>query len=85
LCRASQIAVAYWYNGDADTAIAQLNKALPYEPTNADTLFNLGIVKWQGKKDAKGAVAAWQKLLEANPGHPNRDKVQQLIAQLQAN
>lgn len=77
---------AYWYKGDADTAIAQFNKVLALAPTKADTLFNLGIVKWQGKKDAEGAIAAWQKLLEANPGYPNKDKVQQLIAEaLQGN
>ena len=79
----TDLGTAYWYSGNADTAIAQFNKALSYDPNKADTLFNLGIVKWQGKKDAKGAVAAWQKLLEANPGYPNKDKVQQLIAQAQ--
>jgi tetratricopeptide (TPR) repeat protein len=80
----TDLGTAYWYKGDADTAIAQFNKALSIEPTKADTLFNLGIVKWQGKKDAQGANAAWQKLLDTNPDYPNRDNVQQLIAQVQA-
>jgi len=81
----TDLGTAYWYNGDADTAITQFNKALTYDPAKADTLFNLGIVKWQGKKDAKGAVAAWQKLLDTNPGYANKEKVQQLIAQAQGN
>lgn len=81
----TDLGTAYWYSGDADTAIAQFDKALTYDATKADTLFNLGIVKWQGKKDAKGAIAAWQKLLDTNPGYANRDKVQQLIAQTQGN
>lgn len=81
----TDLGTAYWYNGDADTAIAQFNKALAYDPAKADALFNLGIVEWQGKNDAKGAVAAWQKLLDANPGYANKEKVQQLIAQAQGN
>jgi cytochrome c-type biogenesis protein CcmH/NrfG len=77
----TDLATAYWYVGDADTAIAEFNKALAYEPTKPDTLFNLGIVKWQGKRDAAGAVAAWQKLLDTNPAYDNKDKVLALIAQ----
>jgi len=79
----TDLGTAYWYNGDADAAIAQFNRALSYDPTKADTLFNLGIVEWQGKKNGKDAVAAWQKLLEANPAYSNREQVQQLIAQAQ--
>lgn len=56
---------------------------LPYDPKKADTLFNLGIVKWQGKKDGPGAVAAWKKLLETNPAYPGEDAVLQLMAQAQ--
>jgi cytochrome c-type biogenesis protein CcmH/NrfG len=77
----TDMATAIWYAGDADTAITEFNKSLSYEPTKANTLFNLGIVKWQGKMDIPGAVAAWQKLLEANPNYPGREKVQELIAQ----
>jgi len=81
----TDLGTAFWYSGNADTAISEFNKALSYEPTKADTLLNLGIVEWQGKKDAKAALAAWNKLLEANPGYVNKDKVQQLIAQAQGN
>ena len=52
-------------------------------PLKADTLFNLGIVKWQGKKDGPGAVAAWKKLLETNPAYPDKEAVLQLMAQAQ--
>jgi cytochrome c-type biogenesis protein CcmH/NrfG len=79
----TDLGTAYWYNGDADTAIAQFQKSLSYEPTKPDTLFNLGIVEWQGKKDSRKAVAAWQKLLDANPAYDNKQKVLQLIAQVQ--
>lgn len=77
----TDMATAIWYAGDADTAIAEFNKSLSYEPTKANTLFNLGIVKWQGKMDIPGAIAAWQKLIETNPHYEGKEKVEELIAQ----
>jgi cytochrome c-type biogenesis protein CcmH/NrfG len=77
----TDFATAIWYTGDADTAIAEFNTALSYEPNKANTLFNLGVVKWQGKMDINGAVAAWQKLLDTNPNYENKPKVLEMIAQ----
>lgn len=77
----TDLATAYWYMGNADKAIEQFNKSLSYEPTKADTLFNLGIVKWQGKMDVDGAVATWQKLLDTNPTYENKQKVLELMAE----
>jgi len=77
----TDMATAYWYSGDADTAIAEFKKSLSYEPNKANTLFNLGIVEWQGKMDINGAVATWQKLLDTNPNYEAKDKVLDLIAQ----
>jgi len=79
----TDMATAYWYMGNADTAIEQFNQVLASDPNNANTLFNLGVVKWQGKMDVQGAVASWQKLLATNPKYENRDKVEQLIAEAQ--
>jgi len=77
----TDMATAYWYMGNVDSSIAEFNKALSYEPNKPNALFNLGVVKWQGKMDVNGAVATWQKLLDTNPTYENRDKVEQLIAQ----
>lgn len=77
----TDMATAYWYTGNVDGAIAEFNKALTYDPNKANTLFNLGIVKWRGKMDIDGAVAAWQKLLETNPNYEGKDKVLDMIAQ----
>lgn len=77
----TDMATAYWYSGNAEGAIVEFDKALKYEPNSANALFNLGIVKWQGKMDAQGAVAVWQKLLDTNPNYEGKEKVQQLIAQ----
>ncbi len=43
------------------------------------TLFNMGVVKWQGKGDPKGAVAAWEQLLKTNPDYPEKARVLELI------
>jgi TPR repeat protein len=39
----TDMGTAYWFMGNADTAIAEFNKALTYTPNNANTLFNLGL------------------------------------------
>ena len=75
----TDMATAYWYMGNADTAIAEFNKSLSYEPNKPNTLFNLGLVKWQGKMDINGAVADWEKLLATNPNYEGKDKVEQMI------
>jgi cytochrome c-type biogenesis protein CcmH/NrfG len=77
----TDMATAYWYSGNADTAIAEFQKSLSYDPNKADTLFNLGVVEWQGKMDIDTAVSTWQKLLDTNPNYPAKDKVLDLIAQ----
>jgi cytochrome c-type biogenesis protein CcmH/NrfG len=77
----TDMATAYWYMGNADTAIAEFNKSLTYEPNKPNTLFNLGLVKWQGKMDINGAVADWEKLLATNPNYEGKDKVEQMIAE----
>jgi tetratricopeptide (TPR) repeat protein len=77
----TDMATADWYMGNADAAIAEFNRALSYAPTNPNTLFNRGLVKWQGKKDLEGAEADWKKLLAANPNYEGKAKVEQMMAE----
>ncbi|MGA2558939.1 MAG: tetratricopeptide repeat protein [Terracidiphilus sp.] len=77
----TDMGTAYWFMGDADRAIAEFKLALSYAPTNPNTLFNLGLVELQGKKDAASALDDWQKLLAANPSYEGRDKVEQMMAE----
>lgn len=79
----TDMATAYWYLGNADEAISQFNKALAIAPTNPNTLFNLGLVKWQGKHDSAGAIALWKKLLDANPNYEQKDKVLQMLSDVE--
>lgn len=76
----TDMGTAYWYTGNADKAVAEMQTSLKYRPGHPQTLFNLGWVRWQGKADPKGAVEAWQQLLKANPDYPERQKVEQYIA-----
>jgi Tfp pilus assembly protein PilF len=68
-----------YYTGDVDGALAQLNQSLTYDPKHAGTLMNIGIIKWRGKNDVDGAVAAWEKLLQYHPEFPQKDMVQKMI------
>ena len=77
----TDMATAYWYMGDADRAIAEYNKALTYAPNNPNTLFNRGLVKWRGKKDAAGALADFKKLLAIDPKYAGKAEVDKMTAE----
>jgi len=76
----TDMGTAYWYTGDAEKALVAMQTSLKYRPGHPQTLFNLGWVRWQGKQDPQGAIAAWQELLKANPDYPQRQQVEQYIA-----
>ncbi len=76
----TDLGTAYWYLGDADRALVEFKKSLKIRPNHPGTLFNTGIVEWQGKMDPAAAVAAWQELLKGNPNYPQRQQVEELIA-----
>ncbi|MGA2538865.1 MAG: tetratricopeptide repeat protein [Terracidiphilus sp.] len=78
----TKLASSLYRNGDVDGALAQLNRALSYDPNDANALFDLGMIKLQGKQDGKGALAAWQRLLKTNPAlsSDRRATVEKLMA-----
>jgi cytochrome c-type biogenesis protein CcmH/NrfG len=80
----TQLASTLYYQGNVDGALSELQKSLSYDPKDANSLYNLGIMKLQGKNDVKGALAAWQLLLTSNPQlSPDRKAaVQKLIADI---
>jgi cytochrome c-type biogenesis protein CcmH/NrfG len=77
----TDMATAYHFMGQTERALQEYGEVLKIDGTHANALFNTGMVKWQDKQDMSGAIAAWKRLLETNPQYPQRDKVQQLIAQ----
>ena len=80
----TDMGTAFWYMGNANAAIGEFDQALSYTPNNANTLFNRGLVKWQGKHDPTGAVADWKRLLATNPNYDERDKVNRMLAEVQS-
>jgi cytochrome c-type biogenesis protein CcmH/NrfG len=80
----TEMASCLYYCGDADGAVAQLNEVLKSNPKDANALFNIGMIKYRGKKDPAGAVAAWQQLLKTNPNLDRRPMVEQMIAEAKA-
>ena len=76
------MASCLYFSGDVDGALQQLGQATTDDPKDANSLFNLGMIRWEGKKDAKGALAAWGQLLRSNPElDPNkRAQVEKLMA-----
>ncbi len=77
----TDLGTALWYSGRPDEALAQYAKSLAIDPAHPQTLFNIGIVRLEGKQDAAGAIEAWEKLLATNPGYPEADKVRRLLDQ----
>jgi len=78
------MASCLYFDGDVDGALAQLQQALKDNPKDADSLFNLGMIRWKGKNDTAGALQAWDQLLKSNPKLESDKKaqVEKLIAQL---
>ena len=78
----TKLATSLYRSGDVDGALAELNRALTYDPKDANALFDLGMIRLQGKQDGQGALAAWQKLLKTNPqmSSERRAEVEKLMA-----
>ena len=68
------------FAGSGDKAMEIFNQALNVDPTLANALYNLGMLKWQVHGDVKGAIACWEKLIKTNPNHPKRAQVEKMIA-----
>ena len=80
----TDLGTALWYAGRPDEALAQYERSLKISPTHAQTLFNVGVVRADGKHDYPGAVAAWESLLASSPTYPNAAAVRDLLADARA-
>lgn len=76
-----ELASSLYYSGDVDGALAQLDLALKYDPKDTNSLFNIGVIRWKGKQDAPGAIAAWQELLKVHPDLDRRPIVEKMITE----
>ena len=78
----TDLATAMYYAGRPEEALAQFDRSLALDPKHGQTLFNIGIVKRDGRNDPKGAIAAWEQLLASVPDYPEAAKVRSMIAEL---
>ena len=79
----TDLGTALWYSGRADEALAQFQKSLAINPGHAQTLFNQGVVRLEGKQDALGAIESWETLLTKNPSYADAEKVRAMLADAQ--
>lgn len=73
------LGTALWYAGRPDDALAQYAKSLAIAPTHAQTLFNVGVVRADGKGDFAGAITSWNALLQSHPDYTDAARVRTLI------
>lgn len=76
----TDLGTSLWYSGRADEALAQYARSLEVNATHPQTLFNIGIVKLDGKNDPAGAIEAWERLLDAHPAYPEAASLRDRIA-----
>jgi len=79
----TEMASCLYFDGNVDGALSALEESLHQKPTDANTLFNLGLIRWKGKNDAAGAIAAWKELLKTNPKLDKKPIVEHMIAEAQ--
>jgi cytochrome c-type biogenesis protein CcmH/NrfG len=77
----TELSSCLYYDGDIDGAIRELQTGLKNDPSDANSLFNLGMIRWKGKNDKTGAIAAWQELLKTHPNLDRKPIVEQMIAE----
>lgn len=77
----TDLGTALYYAGRTDEALAQLEKSLAIDGRHAQTWFNLGIIRRDGKGNKAGAAEAWERLLEIAPNYPDAARVRTMIAE----
>ncbi|HEY7099241.1 MAG TPA: tetratricopeptide repeat protein [Terriglobales bacterium] len=77
----TELASCLFYDGETDRALSELETGLKYDPKDANSLFNLGMIRLKGKNDKAGAIAAWEELLKTNPNLDRRPIVEKMIAE----
>jgi cytochrome c-type biogenesis protein CcmH/NrfG len=73
----TDLGVSYFYSNRTDEALRQFDYSLKINPTHTKTLLNQGIVLAFGKRDMKGATAAWEKVVQLAPNSPEAQAAKQ--------
>ena len=54
LAAGTELASCLYYSGDVDSALTELNEALKYARSDANAIFNLGMITYRGKTTRRG-------------------------------
>jgi cytochrome c-type biogenesis protein CcmH/NrfG len=76
----TDLGTAFWYSGFPEKAVAEYEKSLKVDPNHVNSLFNMGVVRLEGLKDARGAIVAFEKLLALNPSPQQRSRAAEMLA-----
>jgi len=68
--------------GQFDRAIANFEKANKQNPAHIQSLFNIGVVYANGKKDPVKAAVAWKKVIEVAPQSPQANAARQALGEM---
>ena len=79
----TNLGISYYYVGAPDRALNQFERSLEVEPTHAQTLVTVGIVKAFGLQDLEGATVAWERVLEVAPDGPEARAAREALSRLQ--
>jgi cytochrome c-type biogenesis protein CcmH/NrfG len=75
----TDLGVSFYYSNDPDRALQQFEASLRADPKHTKTLLNQGIVKAFGKQDLKGAVVAWETLIQVSPASPEAETARKAL------
>lgn len=70
--------------GRNDLAVQEFRKAIQDAPNHLNAHYNLGVVLANELNDPKGAIAAWERVLELAPNSPQAAQVRASLPQLKA-
>jgi cytochrome c-type biogenesis protein CcmH/NrfG len=80
----TDLGIMYRRSGKPQEAIASFDKAIAIDPKHEPSRLNKGIVLLHDLRDFKGAIKAWEELLEVNPiaMAPTGRSVDEMVQQL---
>lgn len=75
----TDLAVSFYYTGQTDRALAQLDLSLEMDPRHVKTLFNQGIIRAGGALDLVGATESFQRVVALAPTTAEGLKAKELL------
>lgn len=78
----TDLAITYFYLGDADEAISQAKASLRYDPTHALAHYNLGVFYWKGRKDDVNAVREFKAAIKVDKAGDVASEARDLLQEI---